>query len=169
MVIANIPTTGIYGDDIATPINSNFTELAEKNGVFAYLASPTATTVTTGGTYYTIAGTFTNAPMENFSLGTGIDYDGLTTKYFEVDWHATVSGDSNSITCSVGIKKNTSVVTSSIMGTLLKTSGESYVLSGTTVVELATNDAILLVLTADGDGDVITVEHFTTTIRPFFY
>ncbi len=141
----------------------------KKSGVFAYLTASTNTTVTTADTYYPIAGSFTNSPMEDFSFDTDhLEYDGNKTQYFEIDWHASISGDANGITCDIGVKINTTVVTSSVMGTYLKTSGEVQALSGTCVVELETDDEIQLVLTSDSDGDVITVEHFTTTISEFF-
>jgi len=46
--------------------------------------------------------------------------------------------------------------------------GEPYSFSGTCVVELATDDEIQLVVTSDGNGDVITFDNFTTTINEFF-
>ena len=54
------------------------------------------------------------------------------------------------------------------MSTFCKNVGELYNLSGTTVVELATNDKIQLVVTSDGSGDIITFNNFTTTINEFF-
>ena len=156
-----------------TKINGNFTDLAENNGVFASLSASANTTVTTADTYYPIAGTFTNSPMENFAAGTvhtpSIKYIGTETKYFEIDWHATASPDSTGMTVHFGIKKNGTLIDSSVMGTFLKSGGEAQALSGTSVVELSTNDEIQLVLTADGDGDIVTVPHYTTTMRPFFF
>lgn len=139
-------------------------------GVSAYLTASDTTTITTAGTYYPIAGTFDNDPIEYFSLvaGPSIQYDYCETKYFEVDWHATVSGDSASITTTVGIKKNTTVIDDSKMQTFLKNLGQKYAVSGTTVVSLACNDTIQLVCTSDGDGDVLTFHNFTTTIREFY-
>ena len=150
-------TTYVNGEELVTPI-----------GVFAYLSTPATTTVTTSGTYYDISGTFTNAPMEKFVLDGGIKYKGTRPRYFEVDWHASVDGNSNGMTIHLGIKKNGTLVSSSVMGTFLKTANEPQALSGTTVVELDEDDVITLVLTSDGNGDIVNVEHFTTTIRGFF-
>jgi len=97
-----------------------------------------------------------------------IQYKGTKTKYFEIDWHATVAADNNSTTIVCGIKKNGTLLTSSRMGTLCKTANEMYNLSGTVVVELTTDDKIQLVATSDGNGDVLTFYFFTTTIREFF-
>jgi len=146
--------------------------LEAKAGVLAYLSSSTATTITTGDTYYPISGTFTNNPIENFAAGTtytpSIKYTGEATRYFKIDWHASLKGNSDSITTSVGVKLNNVLVSSSVMGTLIKTTGEPQSLSGTCVLELDTNDEVQLVVTANDDGDVITFEYFTTTIKPFF-
>lgn len=144
----------------------------KKCGIFASLDSPTNTTITTAGTYYPILGTFTNSPMEDFGAATtytpGIKYTGAKTQHFEIDWHATGSGDSAGITTHIGIKKNGVLCSAGVMGTFLKFTGEMQALSGTCVIELATNDEIQLVITADGNGDVITINQFTTTITEFF-
>jgi len=146
----------------------------KKIGVFASIApeSGTVTTITVAGTYYPIEGTFTNSPVEGFSGGTvyapSIKYDGALTQYFEIDWHATVISDSNGATIHVGIKKNGTLLTASIMGTYMKFAGEVQTLSGTTVVELSTDDEIQLVTTSDGNGDETEFDHFTTTMTEFF-
>ena len=163
----NSPTEklDIVGNAIATGYISG-----KKSGVFAYLASPANTTITTAGTYYPIAGTFTNAPIEDFTAVAtpAIRYDGAKTQYFEIDWHASGYGDSNGQTIHIGIKKNGVLCTGGVMGTFLKFLGEEQALSGTCVIELATNETIQLVITSDTNGDVITMEHFTTTITEFF-
>ena len=143
---------------------------SKKCGVFAYLTSDAATTITTAGTYYPIAGTFTNDPLEDFVTvaDPAIQYKGTKTQYFEIDWHATVAADTNITTIVCGIKKNGTLLTSSRMGTLCKTANELYNISGTVVVELTTDDKIQLVVTSDGSGDVLTFHFYTTTIREFF-
>lgn len=143
-----------------------------KCGVSAYLDTPAATTIITAGTYYPIAGTFTNSPIEQFTSGTvyapSIKYTGSYTQYFEIDWHATVTANNASTTVSIGVKKNGTLVAGSVMSNMLKTAAESYSYSGTCVVGLATNDEIQLVITTDGSGDIITTNNFTTTISEFF-
>jgi hypothetical protein len=141
----------------------------EKPGAFAYLTSPATTVITLADTYQYISGTFENEPVRDFltNADPAIVYKGEKTRYFEVDWHASVQANIASTTVSVGIKKNGTVVPGSIMATLLKTSSEDQALSGTAVIELAKNDTIQLVCTSDGTGDQITFDHFTTTIREF--
>lgn len=154
-----------YGDAYATGYFNS-----KKCGVFAYLTADAATTITTAGTYYPIAGTFTNDPLEDFVTvaDPAIQYKGTKTQYFEIDWHATVAADQNSTTIVCGIKKNGTLLTSSRMGTLCKTANEMYNISGTVVVELTTDDKIQLVVTSDGNGDILTFHFYTTTIREFF-
>jgi len=54
------------------------------------------------------------------------------------------------------------------MSAYLKTAGEIYALSGTCITELAINDKIQLVVTSDGDGDIINFLNYTATITEFF-
>ena len=144
----------------------------KKSGVHAYLGTPTNSTITTANTYQAISGTFTNSPIENFSAATtntpGIKYDGSKTQHFEIDWHTTIKASGNNTTVHFSIYKNGSIDTGSIMGTFCKNLNQPYALSGTSVIELEEDDEIQLMITSDGTGDVITVEHYTTTISEFF-
>lgn len=142
----------------------------KKTGVSAYLPTTADTTITTAGTYYPIEGSFTNDVIENFTLVAtpAIRYDGTLTQCMEVDWHASLSADTANTTVHLGIKKNGTLVDASLMAQFLKNADQIYNISGTCVVEMATNDEIQLVVTSDGDGDVLTFEHYTTTITEFF-
>lgn len=144
--------------------------MGKKCGVFAYLTASADTTVTSKDTYYPILGTFSNTVLQDFTTvaDPAIKYTGTLTQYFMITWNATVSSTHNGCTVKIAIKKGGILVDSSVMGTLCKTAGELYNLSGITVVELATNDTIQLVLTADGDGDVVTNHYFTTALMEFF-
>lgn len=142
-------------------------------GVAGVLSAEDSTTVTIGGTYYAINGTFTNDPIQSFTYVSGpppgLRYDGAETRYFEVDWSATVSGDSNRITCFIGVGVNgTSPEITNPMEHFLRTAGEPQSFSGTTVIELNTDDVVTLVVSADDNGDVLTFHTMTTTIRPFY-
>lgn len=138
-------------------------------GVFAALSAEEETTITEGGTYQPLMGTYTNTPIVGFEVVAtpGIKYTGTETKYFEIDWCAACSGDSNSMTVHYAIKKNGTLVDASVMGTFLKTADQVQSLSGTAVVELATDDEVQIVLTADATADKINTVHYTTTIRQF--
>ena len=141
----------------------------EERGVFAALITETSTTITTANTYYPISGSFANSPLANFCLVSdpAIQYDDIH-KWFEIDWHATAYADANNTTVHIGIRKNNQLLESSIMGTFLKTADEAQALSGTLALDLNSGDKVQLVVTSDGDGDIITFKHFTTTIREFF-
>ena len=146
-----------------------------KRGVFASLDSPNTTTITTGGTYQYLEGTITNSPIEGFTTTATPSIKCTCTEgiMYEIDWHASVSIDSNGKTCHIAISKKPSggsfsVIANSTMGTYLKIANEVQAFSGTTVVELAQNDEIQIVITSTSDGDVVNVEHLTTTISEFF-
>ena len=141
-----------------------------KYGVFAYLPSATTTTVLTADTFQTIVGAFDNKAMEGFSLqaDTTIQYDGHYPNWYEIDWHAATSLNSNGGTVLFAIRHNGTLDSSSIMGTYLKTANEIQALSGTAVVYLSYGDKIQLVLTSNDVADIVNVEHYTTSIRPFY-
>lgn len=157
-------------DDGSLVFNGYLTGL--KCGVYAYLSAPADTTVTTSGTYDTINGSFTNSPMENFSLVLspiiGIRYDGTLTQHFEIDWYSTLTSSTNNCIVSCAIWKNGDLISGSIMSQTIKLAGSLYTISGTCVVELAQNDVISLVVTSDHDEEVVTFNKYTTTIREFF-
>lgn len=144
-----------------------------RSAVYASLSAMDTTIVGTGGTYYAIVGSFTNAPITGFTaLGgppPGIRYDGGSDRVYEIDWHATVHGDSNAMTIHFGIAIDGTVpMASSIMGTYLKTSGEPQAMSGTAVITLSNAEVVTLVATADDDGDLVIVDHYTVSIRPLY-
>lgn len=144
----------------------------KKVGVYAYLTEPTGTTITTAGTFYPIGGSFTNAPVEGFGVAItytpGIKYTETLTQFFEIDWHTSVSASVNTTTVTLAISKNGTLIPGSDMLHLCKNSDQTYNLSGTCVVELAEGDEIQLIVTSNGDGDVLTIHKYTTTINEFF-
>jgi hypothetical protein len=144
--------------------------IGKKSGVFAYLSASANTTITSAATYYPIAGTFSNNIAQVFTgvATPAIRYDGTETLHFEIDWHASFKANTTATTVKYGIKKNGTLITGSEMGMYCKYADELYNLSGTCVVELTKDDEIQLVITSDGDGDIISNEYFTTTINRFF-
>ena len=140
------------------------------SGVFAYLMAEADTTCTLADTWYPILGTFGNAPLENFSgtASPSIQYDGIKTRYFEIDWHTSLrSSDAGSeIHCT--ILHNGVEVSPGIMGTFCKNAGQAYAFSGTAVVLLSTGDDIQLVVQSDSTTNTVSIVHFTTTIKKFF-
>lgn len=151
-------------------INWNFKEISNRHGAFAYLITPTTTTITTHDVYYPISGVFANGPIYSFELvaAPGIKYTCSEPHYFQIFWNAALKCNVNGTTVHCGIKRNSELLTGSIMCSYCKYAAEIYNLSGTVVTELSTNDVIQLVVTSDGDSDIITFEHYTTTINQFF-
>ncbi len=139
--------------------------------VHAYLSAEADTTVTTGGTFVPILGTFTNSPAVKFSLDVDkLQYDGTATQEFEIDWAASISSEDAGRTVHIGISKNETVLATSdasVNGIFLKYADEPLPMSGTLVLSLATDDNVQLQVTSDTNLDVITFYHFITTIRPF--
>lgn len=162
----------IADSDNVENINATGSIVGKKVGVFAYLGTPTATTTTLAGTYYPIQGTFTNSPSECFGAATtytpGIKYECETTQYLEIDWHASVGSDAGNTTVTCGVYKNGVLEASSVMSTFAKNLGQIYAMSGTTVIELAQNDEVQLVVKSDQAGAQVTFNNYTTSISEFF-
>jgi len=139
--------------------------------VYAYISTAAQTTVTTAATFYPIEGTFVNPIVEGFTIGaSGITYDLAETRLFEIDWSATVFSDDASRTIHVGLAKNAEALTydsPTIMGMFLRYADDPLGLSGTSVIELAQGDTISIEITSQSSGNVLQIEHFNTTIRPF--
>jgi hypothetical protein len=144
---------------------------SKKSGVFGYISTPSATTITTAGTYYPIEGDFVNI-LEDFGSATvntpGIKYNGTLTRYFEIDLHAQVEANSLNTDVSIAIHKNGELCPCSVITTVCRDANSPYAISSTVVIELAQNDEVQLMTTSDGNGDQLTFINLQTTIRPFF-
>jgi len=142
----------------------------DKCGVFAYLTAAADTTCTLKDTYYPIAGTFTNSPIEGFTTTAGpppgIVYACDEDRTMEIDWHASVVLSTGNDTVHVAVLKNGTEVASSVMGTYVTTL--VLQMSGTCAIEMTEDDVITLAVRSGADGTVITFAHFTTTINKFF-
>jgi len=159
--------TGLNTGDYQHLTASELSALQAQASVYAYLNSSSSVTCTTSGTYYPIAGTFTN-DFVNFIFDTDhIEYTGTVTQKFEIDWHASLSAESNGTTVQVTVAKNGTNQTAQRMGVYCKTAGETFTVSGTIVLELAEDDEVQLVVSSDDAGGDITFAHFTTTIARF--
>lgn len=161
-----------YNQSFSIPTNITTTGYVtgKKVGVFAYIDGPAITTITEAGVYQYIAGSFTNVFNEDFSLlpVPSIRYDGALTQYFEIHWYTSISANANGITVHVGINKNNELVTGSDMCTYCKQAGEQFFIAGVCATELKKDDEIQLVITCNSTGKIITINHFTTTIKEFF-
>lgn len=149
--------------------SANLDDVFVKRGIFADMVGQNDTTITLANTYYPISGGFTNSPIEGFSLtpDPAIQCETLESRFYEIDWHASVSCPSNSVTVKIGMRKNGTEISSSLVPGYMKNSNEAYSLSGTCVIDLEQGDKIQLVATADV-STVITFYKMVTTIRDFF-
>jgi hypothetical protein len=143
----------------------------EKIGVYATLYEPDTTTITTAGTFYPIEGVFNNTIMEGFfynMTANAIQYNSSTPRVLQYQWFAQVNGDTNGITVSVSTAKNGLVSNECIMSGYLKNFGQNYHLSNSCVYELQKGDQVQLVMSADGNGDLIEFDKFTAIAKEFF-
>ena len=152
-------------------IDDNFIELyAAGPSVWGYVSASADTTITAAGTYYPIQGTFVNS-FNQFGAATvntpGIKYTGSETKVFEIDLHAQVSADTLNTDVTIAVYKNGSLVAGSGITGRCRDATSPYPLSSTAVTTLAQNDEIQLMVTSDGNGDVLTFNNLQTTIREF--
>lgn len=144
-----------------------------KCGAFAYLATPTTTTIAVAGTYQYVEGVFTNVGSSEFDTTLvntdepAIKYTGTKTRYFKVLFAGTVKAGTNGTTAKVAFKKNGVVCACAEMEVFCKTADEAFSFAGIGIVELATDDTVQLVCTSDG-MDELTFDMFQTDISPKF-
>jgi hypothetical protein len=137
----------------------------EPSVVFAYLPAPTDTTITTAGDYYPVAGSFTNEPILGWSFVTDhIEYDLNKPRCHLFAISTVFSVDSPLATVNVAISVNGTPRTATQQGTICKTAGDSYHISVIDLFMINSGDEIQLMLTSDGDGDVVTVNTFNVTL-----
>lgn len=157
--------------DVVGNIKSSGYITGKRCGAAGYLASPVNITVTTANTYYPI-GVFTVPVAADFIVGTtypnGLKYTGTIAQTFHITWNATIESTSNNVSSIIYIEKNGVSIPMAKMGTYSKTGGEIYNLNGQCVVDLDVNDEIRFVVTADNNGEVLTFDYFTASIKEFF-
>ena len=143
--------------------------IGKKVGAFGWL-DHSSTVIIALETYQPIDGVFNVNPVEGFSgIGdSNLTYDLNLMQWFEIDWHASISGNLPSTTIHCAIFKNGSLVLGSEMSTFLLNLNQQYNLSGTAAVELKKDDIVTLVVRSNGVGDVIEFHHMTATISEFF-
>lgn len=175
-----IDNNGNIGINTTTPtekldVNGNIKASGYINGkrcgAAGYLASPVNITVTTANTYYPI-GVFTVPVAADFIVGTtypnGLKYTGTIAQTFHITWNATIESTSNNVSSIIDIEKNGVSIPMAKMGTYSKTGGEIYNLNGQCVVDLDVNDEVRFVVTADNNGEILTFDYFTASIKEFF-
>lgn len=161
-ILNGIPQLLFAGDVIASGYITG-----KESGVFAYLPEPSVNTIVEAGTFQAITGTFTNNPIEDFTLVTDkIRYDGYKTQDYVVHGSVNVKADAPLTEVKIGIKINDGTpVTRTVH---LFTADEYIPASSLVVAELTKNDTVQLVITSDGTNDEITVGSMSVSINQFF-
>ena len=141
----------------------------EKIGVFGYISTPLPTTISASDTYYTLAGTFTNTILSNFTVSeTGIKYTGTEDIVVETEWSGSFTSDTNNTTFSIALMKNGVLESCSTQTLKLDNAGTYGTLSGICVGTISTNDEILIKVKADKVGCEITANTFNSSLQKFY-
>jgi hypothetical protein len=134
---------------------------------YCYVSSPAGTTVTSGGTYYLVAGTFAAGTLDQFTHnGSGrLTYTGTTTRLFSVDVSISMTSTNNIIT-HWRVAKNGTTIANSEQKRKVSTGSDVGNSSVHAEVELAANDYVEVFCTSDIGQDVIsiTADFMTITV-----
>ena len=140
----------------------------ELRAAYGYLSASADITVTTGGTFVDIDGTFDDQLLEQFIRDrTEVIYDGFSDAKFKIDWTISLSSEDAGRLVHVGARISREGLTTSTAGVqsvYAENADQIYSLSGTRVVTLADADPVEFQLTSDTDGDVITITGFNFSI-----
>lgn len=159
--------TDVSDGDATKKVKAINTE--EKIGVYGYVSTPLPTTIATPGAYVTLAGTFTNPVLDNFTVSvTDIKYTGISDITVEIHWAGSFYSNVNNPTVTVSIAVNTVIQDCSGQSTKLGVAGEYGNMSGICVLTLSTNDEILIKMTADVTDKTVTAASFQTSLQKFY-
>ena len=148
---------------------TNIQHVAEGSRLAAFIIAPGSTnTIVTAGAYQPLDGTWSNRCVHDFTYSaSNIIYTGSTKKAFEIDWQASVSGDSLNVKAFVAVAINDTLCPMSIQQSETKDANVVSSFGGTCVLDLASNDVVQIQTTSDGTGDELYFVTFSTTIREF--
>jgi hypothetical protein len=96
----------------------------------------------------------------------GLKYTGNETLLFEVDWHASISSNSNNSTVYFTLFKNGVEVSGGENETFCKNQNQIYNLSSTAIVELSKDDEVQFKISCDS-LHTITIARKNASIRRF--
>lgn len=143
-----------------------------KIGSYGYIATPIALKTTNAGQWYPIDMiAFTNSPIEQFaydSTSKDIIYIGKEPLYFNINYYASITSDTNSTQVFMGVGDGTGAYNTSAMETFIKTAGEVYNISGTYVIQLSKGQGFKLYVKSNQAGATITISTCTGLIKKFF-
>lgn len=96
----------------------------------------------------------------------GLKYIGEQTFLFEVDWHSSISSNSNNTTVYFSLFKNGVAVNGSENETFCKNNNQIYNLSSTAVIELSKNDEVQFKIKSDS-LITVNIKRKNASIRRF--
>lgn len=133
-----------------------------------YVSSSGATTVSSSGTYYESAGTFTlGEASANWTKGANdrIAYGGTPTREVLVTIHGTITCASSTQALRIGIGKNGTVISGAEVSLAYGTSGTDAVpFSVSTVASCATSDYFGILVRNDTAANNVTVTYGAITV-----
>jgi hypothetical protein len=127
---------------------------------YGYLTAQTPTTITVADDYYPVSGTFVNT-LSGWDYTSGCYvYDENKPRPVFIGWTSSFSANRALTVVHVALRVNGIVREAQRMGTICFNINQPYSIAGMDFVQVSEGDDIELVITADGAGDIITVNHF---------
>lgn len=125
-----------------------------------YISTPAATTITTGGTFYLLAGTTTvgagGTTLVTHASPGRLTYTGSVTRPFTVMGNISFISSANNILAKVRIAKNGATIAESESQFFKSTSTDTKDVPFFVVVNLAQNDYIEVYVTCDSNASTMT-------------
>jgi hypothetical protein len=150
-------TTGVTG---TLPIANGGTGATQSAYGECYISSITATTITTAGNFYKIAGSTTADSLSNFTHPTNnrLTYTGTATRKFLVNAALSFHGTNGNDYKFAFHKNGSSILSASIISTTATGAGSLAHVSCQCIVELATNEYIEVFVTNADATNPATVD-----------
>jgi hypothetical protein len=155
-------TTGVTG---TLPIANGGTGATQSAYGECYISSITATTITTAGNFYKIAGSTTADTLSNFTQPTNnrLTYTGTATRKFLVNAALSFHGTTGNDYKFAFHKNGSSILSASIISTTATGAGNLAHVSCQCIVELATNEYIEVFVTNVDATNPATVDFMNMT------
>jgi len=132
-----------------------------------YVSTPAATTITSAGTFYVLAGTTTEIDITLFTHTSPgrLVYTGTVARDFFVTAMFSFTSSANNILAKARIAKNGTTIAGSEQQFFKTTGSDTKTLATQYIVSLATNDYIEVFVTCDSAGSTMTAQTGTLIIN----
>lgn len=109
----------------------------------AHITSPSATTITSAGTYYFLKGIFHNDNIASFTNdGDTLVYSNGNGRRLYIAYDFTVTATNNSETVTIAIYRNNTIQDGSNSASFCKTAGDEYMISSNFIMQVNNGDKI---------------------------